>query len=710
MNAESRGEDRKVAAQVNELSGTVHGPAVQARDVHGDIHLHHATPPLPKPNQLPATGVLVGRTTALSRLDAIRTRLEESGVPAVAVVSGPAGIGKSAVVLHWAHRERAAFPDGRLFADLQGHAADAPVQPAEVLGRFIRAFGIMPERIPGGLAERSALYQSLVSERRLLVVLDDAVSAAQVSPLLPASAGSVAVVTSRMRLGGLLARGAQAVRLDRLGADAALELLEKTVGDDRVRDEPGAARELVQLCAGLPLALCVAAARLATRPNRPLTDMVEALTNERQRLSALSMEDDMTIRAALMLSYGTLSPSEAARVYRLLGLFPGATIDARAAAAMANLSRAEIRRLLDVLVDANLLDDAPGGAVRMHELTRLHAREMAEEHDTDADRAEAVRRVLDWYLHTAAAASRTVMPYRRVTYDAIVHVPAEQVAFDGSAAALDWLERELPNLRTAVRTASERGLFPTAWQLVEALWPLFLYRGLHAERLEIDQMGLAAARDGANPRAEAKMLNRTGLALRALGRLDEAAVHFRGAVDIWRREGDAQRIAGGHRRLGLLELDRGRVAEAVALFEEALDGYRRTGEQRRAARTLGDLGDALTRQGRTREAVARLTEARRLLVPESDPYNQARMLILLGRARVGEPEAAGLLDEGLREMRRIGSDAGEALALEALGDLAARERRLEDARTFYEEALRLLSARGADVGPVKERLVRLGET
>ncbi|GII66712.1 NTPase [Sphaerisporangium krabiense] len=710
MNAESRGEDRKIAAQVNELSGTVHGPAVQARDVHGDIHLHHATTPLPKPNQLPATGVLVGRTTALSRLDAIRTRLEENGVPAVAVVSGPAGVGKSAVALHWAHRERAAFPDGRLFADLQGHAADDPVHPAEVLGRFIRAFGIAPERIPGGLAERSALYQSLVSERRLLVVLDDAVSAAQVSPLLPASAGSVAVVTSRLRLGGLLARGAQAVRLDRLGADAALELLEKTVGDDRVRAQPGAARELVKLCAGLPLALCVAAARLATRPNRPLTDMVEALTNERQRLSALSVEDDMTIRAALMLSYEGLAPSEAARVYRLLGLFPGTPIDARAAAAMANLPRAEVRRLLDVLLDANLLDDAPGGAVRLHELTRLHAREMAEEHDTEADRAEAVRRVLDWYLDTAAAASRTVMPYRRVAYDAIVHVPAEPVAFDGSAAALDWLERELPNLRTAVRTANERGLFPTAWQLVEALWPLFLYRGLHAERLEIDQMGLAAARDGANPRAEAKMLNRTGLALRALGRLDEAAVHFRGAVDIWRREGDAQRIAGGHRRLGLVELDRGRVAEAVALFEEALDGYRRTGEQRRAARTLADLGDALTRQGRTREAVARLTEARRLLAPEPDPYNQARVLILLGRARAGEPEAAGLLEEGLSEMRRIGSDAGEALALEALGDLAARERRLEDARAHYEEALRLLSARGADVGPVKERLVRLGES
>ena len=236
---------------------------------------------------------------------------------------------------------------------------DDPADPTEILGRFLRAFGVAPDRIPGGPAERAALYQSLVTGRSLVVVLDDAISAAQVSPLLPASANSVALVTSRWRLAGLLARGARSIQLERLSPEAALELLELSLGHDRIEEDLDAARVLVELCARLPIALSVAAARLATRPRRPLTEMVEALTHERHRLSALSTEDDMTIRAALTLSYQGLPPS-AARLYRLLGIYPGTTFSTWGAAAAAGLPRSEIRPLLDILTDANLLDDLPG--------------------------------------------------------------------------------------------------------------------------------------------------------------------------------------------------------------------------------------------------------------------------------------------------------------------------------------------------------------
>ncbi|MEV8636041.1 tetratricopeptide repeat protein [Streptosporangium sp. NPDC051023] len=666
---------------------------------------------MPKPSQLPAGHLLVDRGEALASLDGIRSGHAGTGVAKVAVVSGPAGVGKTAVALHWAHRERGGFPDGQLYADLRGHDTDDPVRPVEILGRFIRAFGIAPERIPAGLAERSALYQSLVSERRLVIVLDDALSAAQVTPLLPASANSITIVTSRWRLAGLLMRGARGVRLEQLSTDAALQLLERTVGDERVRNEPDAAAELVELCARLPLALCVAAARLATRPNWPLSEMVDALTHERRRLTELSVEDDMTIQAALMLSYHELSPDEAAKVYRLLGLFPGDTFDSWSAAATVALPRTQVRPLLEILTDANLLDDVPGGKYRFHDLTRLHARELAEQNESETTRDQTLRRALDWFLCTTATVNQVVMPYRHVIRDAVVHEPAEPVTFTDPAQALDWLELEFRNLRAAIRTAFERDLFPTAWQLVDALWPLFLYRGHHAERLEVDRLGLAAARACSDSPAEAKMLNRTGLALRALGRLDEAADDFRRALDIWHREGNRRRILGSRRRLGLIEMDRGHVEEAIVLFREALDGYHAAGEPRKVALLLCDLGDALTEKGREAEAVACLAEAEDLLAGQDDPYNRARARVLLGRAQAGEPEtAARLVTQGLEEMRRIRSETGQAQALQALGDLALRDRREEDARGLYQEAQRILAQRGARSRQLDDRLSRLGGT
>jgi tetratricopeptide (TPR) repeat protein len=691
------------------MSGTVQGPLIQARDIHGGIHVHHQASVFPTPAQLPASGILVGRGESLAVLDALRSGDDGEGVPKVAVVSGPAGIGKSAVALHWAHRERRGFPDGQLYADLRGHAVDDPVEPAEVLGRFLRAFGIAPERIPGELAERAALYQSLVSERHLIVVLDDALSAAQVVPLLPASANGLTLVTSRWRLAGLRSRGAIGVQLDRLSANAALELLSRTLGDDRVRDEPVAARDLVDLCARFPMALCVTAARLATRPRWTLAEMVEALSQERRRLIGLSVEDDMTIRAALTLSYQSLSPPKAAHAYRLLGLIPGTTFDSWTAAAALELPRTEVRVLLEVLTDANLLDDAPGGGYRFHDLIRLHARELAEQEDTAEVREAVVHRVLDWFLSTAWTASRTVMPYRRTSPTA-VRRPAEPLTFSGPAQALDWLEHEFGNLRAAARTAFDRRMFRVTWELVDALWPLFLHRGHHAERLEIDLLGARAARASADPRAEAKMLNRTGLALRALGRTDEAAEHFGRALEIWHSLGDRARIASGQRRLGMIEIDRERPDSAVALFLTALEHYRESHDDRRVALTLCDLADALLGTGEERAAVGHLAEAHVLLQAAEDRYNRARVLVLLGRARLAEHEAAaGLLRQGLQEMRDLGSENGQAQALEALGELALRHRRPEEARRRFTEAQDLLARSGTPSERLAARLSRLDD-
>ena len=692
---------------VNELSG-VTGPAVQARDISGGVHFHGAAGhTVPVPRQLPTAGLLVNRGEALAALG--------DGPPrdGTVVVSGPAGIGKTALALRWAHDSIAHFPDGQLFIDLQGYSAAGPVLPSDALGRFLRALGVPDAAVPADLAERAALFRSLAAGRRLLVVLDDAYSAAQVGPLLPGTPGSLAVVTSRWRLAGLVARGARVVHLGPLHRDAAVDLLAAALGRERVDVERDMAERLVDQCDRSPLALRIAAARLVTRPRRTLAGLVGELAEERRRLAVLAAqdaEDDVTIKAALTLSYRAL-PEPQRRLYRLLGVHPGVTVDARSAAALAGIPVASAEDGLDLLVEANLLDDLPDGRYRFPNLVRLHARELAEDDETEAERREAVRRLAEWAVVAALAASRAIAPYRRLD-DPGYRTPGPP-AFGDSAAALDWLDEEFANLRALARRALDQGLHRQTWRLVDACWPLFLHRGHHAERLAFDRTGLAAARADGDPVAEAKLLNRTGLALRALGRLDEAAADFTAALELWQRLGDTMRVAGGRRRLGLLDLDRGALDSAVTHFRAALDGYRETGEDRRAARTLCDLGAALIKAGRAAEAAEHLTEAARRLESGPDPYNWARALVLLGQAQARGPDpaaAARTVRRGLAAMREIGSAIGEADALHVLADLALADGRTADARRLYSRAREILAGTGASTRILDERLADLDRT
>lgn len=387
----------------NEVSGVVLGASIQARDI-GNVHVHRAVARLPAPSQLPPSVRLTGRAADLRAIDAARQNR-------TILLTGPAGIGKSALAIAWAHSVRGEYPDGALHADMHGHAPDGPASTSQTLGRFLRALGIHPGQVPADLAESVALYRSLMIDKRMLVVLDDALTVAQISPLLPSSPESVAIVTSRLRLGGLAARGARVVQITRLEADAALELLSATIGDDRTRAEPHDARELVELCGLLPLAICVAGARLAARSQWPVSEMVQAMAHERERLAALTMEGNMAVHSALDVSYSALSPA-IGQMYRLMGLFPGTYFESGVAAAAAGVPRADARRMLEVLTDANLLDEAADGHYRFHDLTRLHAREMADRHDPAAVRDEAIRRMLDWFLAATGSACRLILPYR----------------------------------------------------------------------------------------------------------------------------------------------------------------------------------------------------------------------------------------------------------------------------------------------------------
>ena len=694
----------------NEVSGVVHGPSVQARQISGGVHVHQtALPPpgpLPPPAQLPPAGLLVDRDADRQAMDAARG----SGL---IVVAGPPGAGKTALAVSWAHGVRAEFPDGVLLAELRGHAADAPAAPGEALGRFLRALGVDTRHLPGDVAELAGVYRSAMIDRRMLVLLDDALSAAQVVPLLPSSPGSLAVVTSRRRLAALAASGARVIRLGRLGAGAATELLARVIGDDRARAAPDAAGSLAELCGGLPLAVCVAGARLAARPRWAVSEMVTAMTEERGRLAALATEDDMTVRSALDLSYAAL-PGGAARLYRLLGLFPGARFSGALAAAAAAVPRGEAERLLGTLAGASLLEDEAGDQYRFHDLIRLHAREMAGQDEPAAALGEAAGRIAGWYLAASGNASLTVTPYR--AGDLVIDnrcPPAEPPAFTDRDTALGWLDRELPNVVAVARLAARAGDHRAAWQLADAMWPVFLYQGQHAERLELDRLGLQAARDGGDALGEAKMLYRLGGAVMDAGQLDEAEGFIREALAAWQKLGQPGRVAGSLRRLGYIAMARECPGEAAAWFTQALAAYRQLTDARHTALTLSNLADALTGDGRPHEAITALKEAGPLLAPFPDPYSQAVVLIRLGRAHqhAGDYQAAaGYLDQALRAMQEAGSARGEAYALTALGDLAHSTGRPDEARACYTQAQHVLAGAGSTGQPrISERLARLGQ-
>jgi tetratricopeptide (TPR) repeat protein len=673
----------------NAVWGNVYGSAVMARDIRGGLHLHGEAPTIPTPRQLPLPVHLSGRSRDIAFLDRL-------GACRTVVITGPPGIGKTALALRWGHARRDDYPDGQLFADLRGHAADTPAKPSEILGRFLRALGIRPQSVPAELAELTALYRSVTSDRRVFVVLDDALSAAQVRPLLTASHESVTLITSRWRLASLVAEGARNLQLDRLEPPGAFELLSNTLGAERVAAEPDATRDLASLCEYFPLALSVSAARLAVHPKWQIGEMVSALRQEQHRLSALAM-DDLTVKASLDVSYRTL-PGGAAHVYRLMGTSPAVTFDSRAAAATVALPTTQARQLLTTLTDANLLDDTAGGRYRFHDLIRLHALAKAQEEETETALAGAVRRMLDWYLATVAEAGAAVTPYRHDQQRDITYYPAEPVQFAGVDAALDWLEEELPNVVAVVNFAVGHGYPAVAWQLVDALWPLFLRRGHYLERLELDRIGVAAARAASHAAAEAKMLNRLGLALTAVGHLDEAAERFRQALAIWQSIGDDHRIASSLRRLGLAEQSRGGTDEALELYAQALSTYERLGEPRSAGIALIDIGAALIDTGRAREAIEQLCRAQEFLAQTSDQYNQARALAVLGHAQVAVGEidtAKSGLNRALHAMRGLRSPPGEAEVLRLLGDLALAASDPAAAENNYRAALTILSDLGS---------------
>ncbi|SDS88687.1 DNA-binding transcriptional activator of the SARP family [Streptomyces sp. TLI_053] len=489
--------------------------------------------PVPRPAQLPpALATFVGRRAELGALDGLVGPAGPTGSsgpagparPAAAVgigvLTGGAGTGKTALAVHWAHRVRERFPDGQLHIDLRGYALGPPLAPYEALSRFLRALGTDRDRIPGTIDESAALYRSLLADRRVLVLLDNARNAEQVRPLLPGSVGSLTLVTGRDGLAGLTARdGARRLVLDVLPPPEAVELLARITGADRTRAEPHAAAELAAACGHLPLALGIAAGRLAERPHRTLVEHAAELRNAEDRLTALQIDGDTTsaVRLAFDLSYRALRPT-AQRLFRLLGLAPGATISAAAAAALSGSAPAATRPVLEELVAAHLLNPAGPDHYRLPDLVRCYAAERAGAETGPAHRAAARARLCSWYLHRTEAAARLLAPRRPCLPLSAPGPWYEPPGFTTPAQARQWCEREYAHLSETVRRAAEHGFDGRAWRLPVALWRHFRAGPDLADWTEAARSAVAAARRTGDPAGEAHARDDPAAAPSARGR------------------------------------------------------------------------------------------------------------------------------------------------------------------------------------------------
>jgi DNA-binding SARP family transcriptional activator/tetratricopeptide (TPR) repeat protein len=619
----------------------------------------------------------------------------EESVPVV-VISGTAGVGKTALAIHFGRQVAKRFPDGQLYVNLRGLDPAAPMDPGGALRFFLDAFGVPPHRIAAPLEERAALFRSLVDGKRVLIVLDNASNATQVRPLLPGSPGCLVVVTSRNQMAGLVAaEGATLITLDVLSDAEAHEMLARRLGQERVAAEPQAADEIVAACARLPLALSIAVGRAAGRAKRPLADLAAELRDARGRLDALEAGDAATdVRAVLSWSYDQLSPA-AARMFRLLGLHPGPDISLPAAASLAGISRAEAGTALRELTRTHMAAEPLPGRFTFHDLLRTYAVDQAERHDAPAERGAAVRRMLDHYLHTAIAASQRFSPFRsplRLAAPEPGVLPGEMADKD---QAMAWFDAEVPVLLTLIGYAEAQHFDTYAWQLPWALGPFFHRRGRLRAYAAIQRTALAAARRLDDTLALAHAHHLLGHAQLQMSDYEAAEPNFRQALDLFRELGDRANEAVVLNGLaGMLEKQE-RYPEALAVALDALRMLKAAGHWWTQATLENGVGWLYAHLGQYEDALTHCQRALSLHRESGHRGGAADTLDSIGFVylHLGDlARAQGHYEQAIDAYREIGAPFGEGNSLAGLGDVLLRGGDPAAARSRYLQAAAILDA------------------
>jgi len=687
-----------------------------------------STVPAAAPAQLPAdVAGFTGRDSQLKQLDSALPPDDGPSATAVVIsaIAGTAGVGKTALAVWWAHRVRDRFDDGQLYVNLRGFAPGTPVRPVEALARFLRALDVPAEQIPSDVDEASALYRTLLADRRVLVLLDNARDPDQVRPLLPGGPGCLALITSRHRLDGLVAYdGAVPLTLDVLGDAEAYALLARLLGSARVDAEPQAVAELTALCGNLPLALRIAAANLAARPHTTISGYNDRLRQD--RLGSLQTGAD-EVRVAFDLSYHA-QPEEARRLFRLLGLNPGHDTTAPAAAALAGTDRATAAALLDQLAAAHLVDEHAPGRYALHDLLREYAADRAVAEEPAADRDLALDRLYEHFQRHVDAAAELLYP----EFLRLPAPPADPVRFAGQAEASAWVDTQRANLVAAVRYAAEHGPRPAAWRLADGLRGYFLSRlsivdwqvaaeaGLAAAEADHDRRAIAAgqlslallssvrgryedsiaayeravdhAQRAGWAHGEASGSSGIGGCYQMLGRLELAADHLSRSLELRRRLGWAAGEATALANLGLVSWGLGRLEQAADHHRQAAAAYREMGAAVAEARANASLGVDYHSLGRLDDAVAALTPALAAMHETGDRYylcliqfslaDVYRDLGELARARE-LAEAALVIAEEMSDRSQLSSSLAVLACIhERLGDQTRAIAGLRQALTY----------------------------
>jgi tetratricopeptide (TPR) repeat protein len=655
------------------------------------------------PRQLPAPARhFTGRAAELAQLTAL---IDRPGTVVISAINGTAGVGKSTLAVHLAHRVADRFPDGQLYVNLRGFdPSGSPMAPGEAVRGFLDAFGVAPERVPVGTQAQADLYRSILAGRRVLVVLDNARDADHVRALLPAGPGCLAVVTSRHRMTSLVAtEGAYPLTLDLLTEAEAAALLRRHLGPARTGAEPAAVDKIVAACSGLPIALAIVAARAAAHPGFPLAALADELADARLGLDALDGGDLMTdMRAVFSWSYERLSPPAAA-MFRLLGIHAGPDISAAAATSLAGDPAGGARRALGELARAHLVQEHTPGRFTFHDLLRAYAAELAQTVDATADRAAATERVLEHYFRLGYSGSLLLSPHRDP-----IPAPPPLEPFADADAALAWFTVEHPVLLAAVRNATVGGFPAYAWRLSWTLTDFFQRRGHWQDWADTQRIALDAATRLGDPAGRAQAHRGLGRALFWLNRHDDAEGHLHQALDLCTELGDHTGQARVHLDLVMAMVSRDRHRAALDHAEQALELYRADDHRGGQARALNAVGWCHAQLGDLRPAAAFCTEALALHHDLGDRPGEAATWDSLGfiRSGLGEhADAAACFEKAIALFGATGDRYGQADSLSHLGDSRLAAGDPDGARKAWQDAVEILDQLGhPTAGKVRTKL------